>query len=95
MWYNTILQCIGWSVIFGAVGAVVGVALLLAATAILPALVNRLTPTMDEEKEIAKGNQAVAEYFGRIVAAAVIGVSIITAVAVAAGVFAACWVVLD
>lgn len=91
MWYETVFQNMGWSVIFGAVGAVVGVALLLGAAAVLPALINRLTPTMDEEKEIAKGNRAVAEYFGRVVSAAIIGVSIIIAVSVAAGIIAAWW----
>ncbi len=91
MWYDTVLQNVGWSVIFGVVGAAVGVALLLAAAAVLPGLVNRLTPAVDEEKEIARGNQAVAEYFGRVVAAAILGASIIIAVAVAAGIIAAWW----
>ncbi len=91
MWYETVFQNMGWSVIFGAVGAVVGVALLLGAAAVLPAFINRLTPTIDEEKEIAKGNRAVADYFGRVVSAAIIGVSIIIAVSVAAGIIAAWW----
>ncbi len=36
----------------------------------------------DREKEIVRGNVAVAEYFGRVVAAAIIGASIIIAAAV-------------
>jgi hypothetical protein len=91
MWYDTVFQNMGWSVIFGVVGAVVGVALLLAAAAVLPMLISRLTPALEEGKELAKGNQAVAEYLGRVTAAAVIGASLIIAAAVAAGIIAAWW----
>jgi hypothetical protein len=44
---------------------------------------------MNEDKEIANGNQAVAEYFGRIVAATIIGISIVIAAAIFTGVMAA------
>ena len=81
-------QSIGWAVLISCVGAVVGVALVLAASFVLPRLIERLTPNLDEDKEIARGNVAVAEYFGRIVAAAIIGVSIVVAAAVAAGIMA-------
>jgi uncharacterized membrane protein YjfL (UPF0719 family) len=83
------LRYIGLSAIFAIVGAVVGVLLVLASTLILPHLVNRLTPTLDEEKEIARGNQAAGEYFGRIVAACILGVSIIIAAAILGGLIAA------
>jgi uncharacterized membrane protein YjfL (UPF0719 family) len=82
------LQSIGWAVLISCVGAVVGVVLVLAASLVLPHLIERMTPNLDEDKEIARGNVAVAEYFGRIVAAAIIGVSIVVAASVAAGIMA-------
>jgi uncharacterized membrane protein YjfL (UPF0719 family) len=78
-----------WAVAFSLMGAIVGIALVLAASALLPRLIDRLTPDLDEEKEIARGNVAVAQYFGRVVAASIIGVSIVVAAAVVAGVLAA------
>jgi len=80
---------LGWAVIYVIVGGVVGVLLVVAATALLPRIVNRVTPDLDEAKEIARGNTAVAEYFGRIVAASILGVSIVVAAAVASGIIAA------
>lgn len=80
---------IAWSIVFTAVGGAVGMLLFLLATLLVPRILARLTPAMDEDKEIARGNQAVAEYFGRIVAATIIGVSIVIAAAIFAGVMAA------
>lgn len=79
---------VGWAVAFAIIGAVVGIVLVLASTLVLPRLIDRMTPDLDEEKEIARGNQAVAEYFGRIVSAAILGVSIVVAAAVLAGILA-------
>ena len=56
---------------------------------LLPKIMDRLTPNLDEEKEIARGNVAVAQYFGRVVAAGIIGMSIIVAAAVLGGLIAA------
>jgi len=80
---------IGWAVVFSFVGGVVGVALVLAASLVLPRLIERVTPNIDEEKEIARGNVAVAQYFGRVVAAGIIGISIVVAAAVLGGIIAA------
>ncbi len=80
---------IGWAMIFSIVGGLIGMALVIASSLMLPALIDRLTPNIDEQKEIARGNSAVAEYFGRVVAAAIIGVSIVAAAAVLAGIIAA------
>jgi len=80
---------IGWAIIFSAVGGIVGIILVLIASMVLPKLIERITPTVDEEKELARGNTAVAEYFGRIVAAAILGISIVVAAAVLGGVLAA------
>jgi hypothetical protein len=80
---------IGWAMIFSIVGGLIGMALVIASSLMLPALIDRLTPTIDEQKEIARGNSAVAEYFGRVVAAAIIGMSIVAAAAVLGGIIAA------
>ncbi len=82
------LVYVGWAVAFAIIGAVVGILLVLASTLVLPKLIERMTPDLDEEKEIARGNQAVAEYFGRVVSAAILGVSIVVAAAVLAGILA-------
>ena len=83
------LNNIGWSLIFSIIGALTGIILLIVSTLILPALINRMTPDIDEQKEIARGNTAVGEYFGRIVSSAILGVSIIVAAAVLGGIIAA------
>ena len=80
---------IGWAVVFSFVGGAIGIVLMLAASLVLPKLINRMTPNIDEEKEIARGNVAVAQYFGRVVAASIIGISIVVAAAVLGGVIAA------
>jgi len=80
---------IGWAVVFSFVGGAIGIVLVLAASLVLPRLIDRMTPNIDEEKEIARGNVAVAEYFGRVVAASIIGISIVVAAAVLGGVIAA------
>ncbi len=85
---ETMLTYGGLAVIFVVVGAVVGLALVAGSTLILPRLINRFTPNVDEESEIIRGNRAVAEYFGRVVAAAILGASIVIAAAVAAGIIA-------
>lgn len=79
---------IGWAVAFAIVGGIVGMALVLVSSIFIPKIIERLTPKIDEEKEIVKGNVAVAEYFGRVVAACIIGVSIVVAAAVVAGIIA-------
>jgi hypothetical protein len=80
---------IGWSVIFSVVGGLVGMALILLASVVVTKLMYRLTPSIDEEKEIARGNRAVAEYYGRIVAACILGVSMVVAAAVLGGILSA------
>jgi hypothetical protein len=80
---------IGWSLIFSISGAVIGIFLLIVSTLILPSIINRMTPNIDEEKEIARGNTAVGEYFGRVVGSVILGVSIIVAAAILGGIIAA------
>lgn len=83
------LTNIGWAAIFAIVGGIVGIALVMLSLLVLPRLIDRLTPNLDEDKEIARGNQAVAEYFGRVVSAGIVGVSIVVAAAVLGGIIAA------
>jgi len=83
------LRNIGWSMVFSFIGALVGMALVLGASYLVPRLIDRLTPNIDEQREIARGNSAVAEFYGRVVAAAILGVSIVVAAAVLGGVMAA------
>jgi hypothetical protein len=80
---------IGLAVIFITVGGLIGICLVLLATLFLPKVLARMSPNLNEDKEIAGGNRAVAEYFSRIVAAAIIGISIVIAAAIFAGVVAA------
>jgi hypothetical protein len=83
------LQNIGWSMVFSVIGGVIGMALVIASSLILPGLIDRLTPNIDEQKEIVRGNSAVGEYYGRIVGSAILGVSIVIAAAVLGGILAA------
>lgn len=79
---------ISWAVIYVLIGAVTGSLMVIFSASLLPRLIDRLTPAIDEEKEILRGNRAVAEYFGRIVSSAVLGVSIVIAAAVLGGILA-------
>jgi uncharacterized membrane protein YjfL (UPF0719 family) len=83
------LQNIGWSMVFSVIGGLIGMALVISSSLILPGLINRMTPNIDEQKEIARGNTAVGEYYGRIVGSAILGVSIVIAAAVLGGLIAA------
>ena len=80
---------IGWASVYMIVSMAVGVIFILGASLVIPKLLDRLTPAIDEEKEIARGNRAVAEYFGRLTAAAIIGISIVIAAAIIGGVLLA------
>lgn len=83
------LYNIGWSLIFSVVGALIGMVLVIVSSLILPTLINRLTPNIDEEKEMIRGNVAVGEYYGRVVGSSILGVSIVVAGAVLGGIIAA------
>ncbi len=83
------IQNIGWSIVFAVVGGLLGMVLVIVASFIVPRVIDRLTPNIDEQKEIVRGNAAVAEYFGRLVSAAILGVAIVVAAAVLGGIIAA------
>jgi len=80
---------IGWSMVFSLIGGLVGMVLVLIASLIVPGLIDRMTPDIDEHKEIVRGNMAVAEYYSRIVGAVILGLSLVVAAAVLGGVIAA------
>jgi hypothetical protein len=80
---------IAWAIIFSLAGGAAGAFLLIWFSSRIPAVFNKITPDLDEGKEILRGNRAVADYFGRIVAAAILGVSVIIAAAVLGGLIAA------
>jgi len=80
---------IGWAVVYTLIGGILGALLIAFFAAIIPKIIARMTPRIDEEREIARGNRAVADYFSRIVAAAIIGMSIVVAAAVLGGIIAA------
>ena len=84
-----VIHNIGWAIVFSVVGGLVGMMLVFLASVIVPRLIDRFTPNIDEQKEIIRGNSAVAEYYGRLVSAAILGVSIVVAAAVLGGVLAA------
>jgi hypothetical protein len=79
---------LGWAIAFMFIGAMMGSSLIIVFTSYIPRIVNKLTPNIDEEKEILRGNTAVAEYFGRIVAAAIIGISLVVSAAILGGILA-------
>lgn len=78
-----------WAVVFALTGAAAGAMLLIRISARIPAVFNKLTPNIDEGREILRGNRAVADYFGRVVAAAILGVSFIIAASVLGALIAA------
>jgi hypothetical protein len=79
------LENVGWALLFSVLGGLLGVCIVMTATIFVPRILDRLTPNLDEEKEIARGNRAVAEYFGRVTSACILGISLIVAAAVLGG----------
>ena len=85
---SEVAQNMAWAVVFSVLGGIVGIALVMLASFVLPRLIERMTPNIDEDKEIARGNVAVAQYFGSIIGASIIGISIVIAAAVLGGIIA-------
>jgi uncharacterized membrane protein YjfL (UPF0719 family) len=86
---NDIYVDLGWAVVFALVGGIIGILLILASTLLIPRILSRLTPNLNEDKEIARGNRAVAEYFGRVVGATIIAIGIVIAASILGGIIAA------
>ena len=85
---NEALVNIGWAAVFCLMGGLLGIGLVLLSSLFLPKLIERMTPNIDEEKEMLRGNRAVADYFGRVVAAGILGISIVVAAAILGGIIA-------
>jgi len=73
---------------FVVVGAFIGICFILCSVRFIGPMVDKLTPNIDEDKEIIRGNVAVAEYSGRIISAVIVGISLVVSAAVLAGVLA-------
>jgi hypothetical protein len=74
-------------ILLSAIAAILGSLLLWVITLILPRLVARFSPHLDEEREIAEGNRAVADFHGRVVSALILGVSLIIATSIFVGLY--------
>ena len=78
---NDILYILLYTLVGGGLGTLI----ILFVARFVPGLIDRLTPNIDEQKEIVRGNQAVAQFHGLVSAAVIIGVSIVVAAAVLGG----------
>jgi len=74
-----------WGTLYVLLAAGLGLSALLVGAAFVPRILTRLTPHLDEEREIAQGNAAAGAYFGRVAGATILGMSIIIAAAIIAG----------
>jgi len=77
-----------WALVFSLLGAIIGIFIFIKSASKLPQFFDRLTPNIDEGKEIARGNTAVSDYYGKVVGASIIGISLIIAAAVLGGIIA-------
>ncbi|MBS3068691.1 DUF350 domain-containing protein [Candidatus Micrarchaeota archaeon] len=66
--------------------ALLGILIAIVSAVLVPIIVDKLTPDIKEREELKKGNVAVANYMGQIVMGVTIGISIIIAAAIIAGV---------
>ena len=73
-------------VVYVIAGGLLGTLIILVAARLIPGIVDRLTPNIDEQKEIVWGNQATAQFYGMVCGAVIIGVSIVVAAAVLGGI---------
>lgn len=83
---SPIIMNIVWTVIFIFIGAFIGTIIIALAASLLPRIIDKWTPHIDYEKEMIRGNTAIAEYFGRIASATIIGISIVIAASVLGGI---------
>jgi hypothetical protein len=75
----------GLAVAYTIIGGLVGVAMMAVAMRIIPGIVDKVTPNIDDEKEMLRGNLAVGTYVGLVTAAAILGLSVVVAAAIMAG----------
>jgi len=82
---ESFLSQTGLAVAYTVMGGLLGMAMMSLAAFVIPRVVNKVTPNIDDEKEILRGNIAVGTYVGMVTAAVIIGMSIILAAAIIAG----------
>lgn len=87
--FSPVINNMLFAVSFIIFGAFIGSIFVLMSTGFIHRITDKLTPNIDEDKEILRGNIAVAEYFGRVASASIIGVSMVVSAAVLAGVLSA------
>lgn len=78
-----------WALSFSVLGLCIGLAAFAFAVRVIPRAVDRMTPNIDEAKEMLRGNQAIGEYYGRVVSATILGAALIIAAAIIAGIHGA------
>ncbi|MEM3031039.1 MAG: DUF350 domain-containing protein [Candidatus Micrarchaeia archaeon] len=83
----TVTENMTLAVLYTLLGGILGIFLIGIATFIVPKIVDRLTPRINDERELARGNLAVASYVGQITQAVILGISIIIAAAIISGIF--------
>ncbi len=88
MMIPTVYMDIIWVVCIILGGSLLGVMTIIFSIGYIHRISDQLTPNIDEDKEILRGNRAVADYFGRVVAATILGISLVVAAAVLAGILA-------
>lgn len=74
------------AVLFTVIGACLGIIFILISALLVPKIIAMMTPRIDEEKELVRGNVAIAEYYGRVVAAVIIAIGIVIAASIIAGI---------
>lgn len=79
------ISAMGTEVAYVLIGMAIGLVCLISTAAYVPAIIDRLTPNINEEREIVRGNRAVAEYFGRIIQAIILGIALIISAAIIGG----------
>lgn len=67
------------------VGGIIGIGVMALALKLVPKIVDSITPNINDERELVRGNMAVATYIAQVTQAVIIGISIIIAAAVFAG----------
>jgi hypothetical protein len=72
---------VGYSILCG----ILGICMMGLAAFIIPKIVDKVTPDIDDEKELLRGNVAMGVYTGIITAAVILGISIIVAASIIAG----------
>jgi hypothetical protein len=72
---------VGYTILCG----ILGMCLMGLAAFIIPKIVDRVTPDIDDEKELLRGNVAMGVYTGIITGAVILGIAIIVAASIIAG----------